>query len=162
GVTFEAQTRFDEAIEQYRKAAELWKMARSLDQKIALCNWADALYSKKLYEEAAEKCREAIAIDPSFAPAYDGLGLTFEAQERFDEAIEEYRKAGELWRAAGSSDQKIALRNWADALGSKKLHDEAAEKYREAIAIDPDFAPAHNGLGLTLAAQERLDEAIEQ
>ena len=162
GLGLADQERFDDAIEQCRKAAALWETTGSPDRKFALCNWARALGSKKLYEEAARKCGEAIAIDPNFAPAYNDLGLALAGQERFDDAIEQYREAVALWETTGSPGRKFALRNWAEALRSMKLHEEAAKKYAEAIAVDPSFALAYNDLGLALADQERFDDAIEQ
>ena len=118
--------------------------------------------SKNLYEEAAKKYGEAIAVDPNYAPAYNGLGVALAGQERFDDAIEQYRKAAALWESTGSPDRKFALRYWGEALRLKKLYEESAKKCGEAIAVDPNFADAYNDLGLALADQERFDEAIEQ
>jgi tetratricopeptide (TPR) repeat protein len=162
GLALAAEKRFDDAIEQYRRADELWTKAKSDDRKKALRNWADALRLSKLYQQAAEKCREAIAIDPDYAGAYNILGVTLEIREELDDAIEQYRKADELWKTAGSPDRKFALHNLGNALFSKKQRKEAAEKYREAIAIDPDFADAHNGVGRALMAEKCFDDAIEQ
>ena len=162
GLTLAAQERFDDAIERYRKATALWGTTGSPDRKFALYNWAEALRQKKLYEESARKYGEAIVVDPKFAPACNGLGLALAGQERFDAAIKQYRKAAALWETTGSPDRKLALCNWAEALGSKKLYDDAARKYGEAIVVDPKFAPAYNGLGLALAGQKRFDAAIKQ
>ena len=162
GLTLAAQGRFDDAIERYRKATALWGTTGSPDRKFALYNWAEALRQKKLYEESARKYGEAIVVDPKFAPACNGLGLALAGQERFDAAIKQYRKAAALWETTGSPDRKLALCNWAEALGSKKLYDDAARKYGEAIVVDPKFAPACNGLGLALAGQKRFDAAIKQ
>ena len=93
GVSLADQGLFDEAIEQYRLADELWAKANSPDRKYALVNWARALRSKKLYEEAGRKYREAIEADPEYAYAQDGLGLVLADQGHFDEAIEQYRRA---------------------------------------------------------------------
>jgi tetratricopeptide (TPR) repeat protein len=162
GLALADQGRFDDAIEQYGKAAELWEIAKSPDRKLALHNWADALRSKKLYEEAAKKYDEVIAADPDFAPAYNGLGIALADQQRFDDAIVQYSKAATLYETAGSPARKLALRNWADALRAKKLYEESVKKYDEAIAADPDFALAYNGLGIVLADQQRFDDAIVQ
>ena len=153
---------FDEAIKHYRQADELWATARSPDRKIALVNWADALHSKQLFLEAAQKWRKAIEVDPEDPDSYNGLGPALEAQEQWDGAIQQYRKADALWAKANSPDRKLALVNWADALRSKKLYGEAAEKYREAIQVDSKYAASYNGLGVALKAQEHFDEAIEQ
>ena len=73
------------------------------------------------------------------AAAYNGLGLALAGQERFDEAIKQIAKAAALWETTGSPDRKFALLNWARALVSKKLYEEAAKKCGEAIAVDPKF-----------------------
>jgi Flp pilus assembly protein TadD len=39
--------------------------------------------------------------------------------------------------------------------------DEAVERYREALALDPDYIDAWTGLALALAELKRFDEAIE-
>jgi Flp pilus assembly protein TadD len=41
------------------------------------------------------------------------------------------------------------------------MADEAIKEFREAIALDPDLADAHNNLGIALIAKDRVDEAIE-
>ena len=114
-----AQERFDEAIEQYRQADALWQKKESKDRKYALCNWAEALRLQEHYEQAAEKCQEAIGIDPEFPDAYNSFGLVRAAQERFDEAIEQYRQADALWQKKGSKGRKRALWNWANALSCR-------------------------------------------
>jgi tetratricopeptide (TPR) repeat protein len=156
------QERFDEAIEQYRKADELWQKDRSQQRQRVLLNWGRALRLKERYEQAAEKYRETIGIDPECPWAYYGLGRVLVGQERFDDAIEQYRKADELWQKTGSKDRKFALRAWADALRLQEHYDEAVRKYQEAIGIDPGYPAAYNNFGNALLDQERFDEAIEQ
>ena len=157
-----AQERFDEAIEQYRQADALWQKKGSKDRKFALRNWVEALRLQEHYEQAAEKCQEAIGLDPEFPDAYHTFGLVRAAQERFDEAIEQYRQADALWQKKGSKDRKFALRNWADALRLQEHYEQAAEKCQEAIGIDRHDPLGYILFGLVRAAQERFDEAIEQ
>ena len=92
----------------------------------------------------------------------NGLGLALAGQERFDEAIEQYRTG----RGAVGDDRVSRPEVCAAQLGPRPGLEEAlrggAKKCGEAIAVDPNFAPAHNGLGFALAGQERFDEAIEQ
>ena len=156
------EERFDDAIELYRQADELWQKQESKDRKRALCNWADALRLQEHYDQAAEKCQQAIGIDPEFPDAYNSFGRVRAAQERFDEAIELYRQADELWQKQESKDRKRALCNWADALRLQEHYDQAAEKCQQAIGLDPKFPDAYNSFGMARAAQERFDEAIEQ
>ena len=81
------QELFDQAIQEYLQADKVWQKAASKDRKRALCNWADALREQEHYEQAAEKCQEAIGIDREFPDAYRTLGQVRAAQKRFDEAI---------------------------------------------------------------------------
>ena len=50
--------------------------------------------------------------------------------------------------------------NLAVALQAEGRIDEAADHYRRAISLQPDYAPAYNNLATALHAQGRLDEAI--
>jgi tetratricopeptide (TPR) repeat protein len=101
------QELFDQAIQEYLQADKLWQKAASKDRKRALCNWADALREQEHYEQAAEKCQEAIGIDREFPDAYRTLGQVRAAQKRFDEAIEQYRQAdskdGPKWGRRGNA-----------------------------------------------------------
>src|SRR5262249_28660275 len=162
GLVRAAQERFDEAIEQYRQADELWEKKGSKNRKHALWLWAVALHMQEHYEQAAEKYQEAIGIDRDFPDAYNSLGRMRVEQERFDEAIEQYRQADKLWQAKASKDRKYALRDWADALCLQGHYDEAADKCQEAIGIDREYPDAYRGLGQVRVEQERFDEAIEQ
>ncbi len=95
--------------------------------------------------------------------------------------------AGRFWRAASTRQQAGALAvaaltvvvaNWpllspqlmraitennlGTALQDEKRYDEAIAHHQRAIALMPDYAPAHNNLGAALRAGGRLDEAIAQ
>jgi tetratricopeptide (TPR) repeat protein len=48
------------------------------------------------FDEAERHFRDAIALDPIYAPGHFGLGLALQAQSRSDEAINSYRRALEL------------------------------------------------------------------
>jgi tetratricopeptide (TPR) repeat protein len=74
------QELFDQAIQEYRQADKLWQKAASKDRKRALCNWTDALREQEHYEQAAEKCQEAIGFDREFPDAYRTLGQVRAAQ----------------------------------------------------------------------------------
>ncbi len=39
-------------------------------------------------------------------------------------------------------------------------HDEAAAEFQQAIALKPDYADAHTGLGFVLAWQGKLEPAV--
>jgi tetratricopeptide (TPR) repeat protein len=78
--------------------------------------WANALRAQKRYDEAAEKCRQAIRVDPDDPLPHIWLGWLLADQMLFDGAIEKYRKADELGRKKESKERKNALWAWANAL----------------------------------------------
>jgi tetratricopeptide (TPR) repeat protein len=67
------QELFEQAIEQYRLEDEKWQKNSSQERKCALSYWGDALRWLEDYKEAAEKCQEAIRIDPEYPEAYTFL-----------------------------------------------------------------------------------------
>jgi tetratricopeptide (TPR) repeat protein len=56
----------------------------------------------------------------------------------------------------------ITENNLGTALQDQKRFDEAIAHHQRAIALQPDYAPAHNNLGAALRAAGRLDEAVAQ
>jgi tetratricopeptide (TPR) repeat protein len=54
----------------------------------------------------------------------------------------------------------VTENNLATALQAEGRIDEAADHYRRAIALEPEYAPAYNNLGTALRAAGRYDDAI--
>jgi len=111
--------------------------------------------------------REAIESDPSFAGAYAGLADCFvtmttniplppreampKAKAAAMKAVELDEGLAEGWASLG------AVRWWFDWDWSG-----AEEAYRRAIALNANYATAHDGYGMMLSARGRADEAVEQ
>jgi tetratricopeptide (TPR) repeat protein len=47
-----------------------------------------------------------------------------------------------------------------NAFAGKGMLSEAAAEYAKAIRVKPDYADAHNNLGVVLQRQNRFDEAV--
>ncbi|HLQ00707.1 MAG TPA: tetratricopeptide repeat protein, partial [Burkholderiales bacterium] len=95
--------------------------------------------------------------EPENPRAWLGLGLIRLYQQKHAEAIAGLEKAVSLMPE--NSGTIVAL-GWArlaakDARGAERT-------FRQAVAIDRNFAEAHGGLASTLALQARVDEAQQE
>ena len=54
------------------------------------------------------------------------------------------------------------ITTWGPPLVRQGKMDQAVAHYAEALRLKPDFAEAHNNLGLALAAQGKMDQAVAQ
>lgn len=96
-----------------------------------------------------------LRITPDAAPLHNNLALTLAAQNRFEEAIEHYRKVLEI-----EPKHVAAHNNLGVALESLGKVDQAWNHYQQALQFDQNDAPSHYNIANILSAQGKLDEAI--
>src|SRR5437667_3719869 len=107
------------------------------------------------WEDAIDAYRRVVSIDPTYAAAWNNLGLLLHRMGRYDEASEAYLAA---------LDQDPQCCEAAYNLGS--LHedrgeiDDAIQDYRAALELAPDYADAHFNLAGALSRAGRGDEAV--
>ncbi|MFP5246541.1 MAG: protein kinase domain-containing protein, partial [Thermoanaerobaculia bacterium] len=111
--------------------------------------------------------REAIELDPSFASAYAGLAdsfvtLTTNIPLPPHEAMPKAKAAA--MRAIELDDGLAEA--WASLAAVKWWYEwdweGAEEAYRRAIELNPNYATAHDGYAMLLAARGRAAESVEQ
>lgn len=86
-----------ELIEPIAKAHDVRRTAKLAQE---LNGKGEALYHSKKYEDAVFYYQEALKNDPAYAQAYSNLGLTYQRQNKFADAIWANRQAIALARGA--------------------------------------------------------------
>lgn len=119
-----------------------------------LFNLAVVLENQGLLDQAMEKYRACIELDPTHAVARTNLGRLLNRQERFVEAMREFSRALEV-----KPDHVAAMVGLGEALRMQGRLAEALEWFTRATATDPGSAPAWNRLGVALSQQNRYEEA---
>ena len=119
------------------------------------------------FRKALNYYSEAVAKEPSFAPAYAGIGASY-----FDLADWACSEQGQAFAESKKAAQKAieldpALSDPYTTLGEIAFtHDwdweKAEENYREAIRLDGNDADAHAGYAIFLTAMGRRDQAFAE
>jgi hypothetical protein len=78
------------------------------ERALALAKDAAALKDQGDAEGARAKFQEAVQTDPTYAEGYIGVGVTFYMRERYDEAIDWYKKAIDANPAVADSYYNMA------------------------------------------------------
>ncbi len=152
--------------------------------------YGDMLFRKNRFDEAIIQFNEALRINPNDYEAHNGMGKALLKQGKIEKAVAHLAEALRLkpddprtihsWglalMAQGNLDEAIVYfnkvlrtENWPDVycnLGlvytQRRKYDLAIQNYNEALRIDPDFVPAHEGLERTLLQQSNFKQAIRE
>lgn len=152
-------------------------------------NGALIVFNKR--EEAEQRYRQAVRMNPGLAEAHYHIGNVLRHSGDAGEAMQEYREAIKLNPAHAnahkmlgglleqSGDLAAAEKEYAEALrivpGNAKWHGEfgfflirlfklaeAETELREAIRLNPDLAEAHANLGVLLGSIHQTTEARQE
>jgi tetratricopeptide (TPR) repeat protein len=107
------------------------------------------------WEEAIDAYRRVVAIDPSYAAAWNNLGLLLHRMGKYDEARGAYDQA--LGAAEGCAEAAYNLGSLNEDTGDVEA---AVSCYRRALDVSPDYADAHFNLAGALARAGRGEEAV--
>lgn len=106
------------------------------------------------WDEAVEAYRRVVALDPTYAAAWNNLGLLLHRMGRYGEAREAYQRA--LDEDGTCAEAAYNLGSLAEDTGDPEL---AIAHYRHALALSPAYADAHFNLAAVLARLGRREEA---
>lgn len=132
---------YDSAIENYRKAVEVYNSAVTLD---AL---GDGLYNSGDHLQAVRVLRDAVELDPNYGPALVHLGMALYARRNYEDAAVELEKGLRLVGDNARIEQIYTL-GLAHIYKSPPECDKAEIWLRQALEIDPESGPALEGLQL--------------
>ena len=143
--------------EQFLRAATQLKPTDHIaeGQERAWLSLAHVLEKSKP-EEALAAYRQAATLQPKDAEPHVAAGLLLEEEDKFSDAVEEYKQALAL---DPSSD---ALAGLANVYMRGRQFPEAEEYLRKLVAAHPEQAAAHVQLGRVLAAEGKNDAAITE
>jgi tetratricopeptide (TPR) repeat protein len=107
-------------------------------------------------EAAARHYRDAVRVDPAYAPALTNLAALLRRQGQVDQAAALYRRA-----LAVNPRYAPAHNDLGDILKDAGQTEEALAHFQQALEIDPRLASARLQLGAALETAGYADEALE-
>lgn len=144
----------------YPRAKEAVEKSLSIDGRLAEAHTSLGLIRFQYdwdWKGAEEEFVKAIALNPNYAPAHHFFADYLKAMGRFDEALEEIRKAQEL------DPLSLAISAGAGhVLYLSRRYDEAIEQYRNAVELDPSFMQTHVWFGRPYLEKGMFAEAIAE
>jgi len=146
--------------EAYLNAKEAVRKALESDETLAEAH-AELATLKSNYEldwEGAEKeFKRAIELNSNYAPAHHWYAVALGRRSRFNEAIEEIKRAREL-----DPLSLVISRNVGMILFYARQYDQAKEALQKTIEMDPNFSISHYLLGCVYSQKSMYNKAIEE
>jgi len=140
---------FNQAVLEGRveEKIKLYRAAIKLDPSLFEAHYNLALTLDKSGQggEAEAEYRETLRLRPAYTAAALNLGAALYGQKRYPEAIAVYRDA-----LARDPRSEAARNNLAEAYRAAGARDEARREFERLLKDNPDYAPAHYGLGVLL------------
>lgn len=160
GMFLAAQGRFEEALEEMRRAAASDPMSL-----IVMAGIAKVLYFSERFDEAIAQDRKIIQLDPTFPNAWFDLGFALLASGAHDEALEIFKKIPGFVGRQG--DGEPLLIPWFYALaGNMELARTSLAQLRERSSPDLtsafELAASYAALGLWDESYTWLKKAVDQ
>ncbi len=151
--------RLDEATAEVERGYELDPISLFININLG---WI--LYLKHEYSRALEQNRKALELHPNSCLVYCGLGLTYEAQSMFEEAIAAFERSRSLSRdmlqVVGALGHCLALAGKRDR--ALELLRELRELSKQRCGSEFQMALIHIGLGSKDPALECLKRACKE
>lgn len=109
------------------------------------------------WETAEQEFRQAIALNPNYALAYDWYAYYLTAMQRYDEALVMLGKAAALDPLSDPIHTDVGF-----SLYYSGNYEGAVQKLQACLQTNPKFGPAHLWLGRSYQQQSKYDQAIQE
>ena len=111
-------------------------------------------FNQQNYERAISSYRQAIDINPKFAPPYNLLGYALRQVGDYAGAEDAFQRYTEL-----IPDQPNPYDSYGELLMKMGRYDESIASYEKALAIDPKFVASYIGIGTNQMFMGRFEDA---
>jgi tetratricopeptide (TPR) repeat protein len=111
-------------------------------------------FNQQNYERAISSYRQAIDINPKFAPPYNSLGYALRQVGDYAGAEDAFQRYTEL-----IPDQPNPYDSYGELLLKMGRYDESIASYEKALAIDPKFVASYIGIGTNQMFMGRFEDA---
>jgi tetratricopeptide (TPR) repeat protein len=126
------------------------------DSSPFLITIAESESDGKMYAEAQQDLRHAIALTPDSYPAHYVLGNLLVKTGNLDSGIQEYRNAIQL-----SPRQPRTYYQLGRALEETGKNDEARSYFEQAAAVDPHYAPTYSEIAKLQLKSGQFQDAVD-
>ena len=137
-------------------AASLVAVEQRPDAAGAHANLGRALLLMDRFDQAGEHLARALELDPRNETAQQNMAELRRKQGRHEEADEDLQRARKF-----APHNTAVLQKVAEMRRKQGRFEEALQAYRAVLAIDPEFAMAHAGMGDALFRLERYEKAVD-
>lgn len=147
---------WDQAIDLLTQALNSGRLSKS--NRVQAHFFRGAAYQgKNLFDRALADYKEAVALNPDYAPAYNNRGIIFLYTSKNNQALADFDKAIAL-----NPDKASAYNNRGLVKTSQgKDHFAGAlADYNQAISLNPNNAEFYNNRGNVYLSQGRLERAL--
>jgi serine/threonine protein kinase/tetratricopeptide (TPR) repeat protein len=132
------------------------ELMRKYPKEKRVCVYVSELYGRDgKYAEAVRCIEKALALDPTYALAANGLAYVYMASGDYSKAMESLERYAAL--APGDANPFDSM---AELLFRMGRLDEAIEQYRRALRARPDFVGSMQGIFYMYGVEGKMDSAF--
>jgi tetratricopeptide (TPR) repeat protein len=145
----------NDAIQQKQYLEAL--VAAYPDDERAHFNLGGFYFGQQDYDTAIEHYRKATELAPGYSTAYNILGYSYRQKHDYPAAEKAFQKYVEL-----IPQDPNPYDSYGELLLKMGRFDDSIAQYRKALAIDPNFVNAHQGIAMDLLYSGRAAEAEKE